>query len=62
MSGIAAKHSLVTSSTNVEDTKPAAVGELVMNEIHRPARVDLGVDDDRSPRPLVVLLVPVIDD
>ena len=36
---------------DIEDAKPPAVGELVVDEIERPARVGLGFDQDRRPHP-----------
>jgi hypothetical protein len=36
---------------DVEDAEPPAAGKLVMDEIHRPASVRLGFDQDRRPRP-----------
>ena len=35
---------------NVEDAEAPALGELVMDEVERPARVDLGLDQDRRAR------------
>ena len=32
---------------NVEDAEAPALGELIMDEVERPARVDLGLDQDR---------------
>ena len=50
VSGIAAKHSRVTSSTKFENAEPPAAGELVMHEVQRPARIRLCFDKDRRPR------------
>src|ERR1700758_3823854 len=36
---------------DVQDAEPPAAGKLVMDEIHRPASVRLGFDQDRRPRP-----------
>jgi hypothetical protein len=33
-----------------EDAEAPALGELVMDEVERPARVDLGLDQDRRAR------------
>ena len=35
---------------NVEDAEAPALGELIMDEVERPARVDLGLDQDRRAR------------
>ena len=32
---------------DVEDTEPPAKGELIVDEVERPARIDLGFDEDR---------------
>ena len=32
---------------NVEDAEASATGELVMDEVERPARIDLGLDQNR---------------
>ncbi len=50
--GIAARHSRVTSSTMLSTRKrrPQAAGEPVMDEIQRPARIRLCLDQDRRPR------------
>lgn len=50
VSGIAARHSLVTSSTMLRMRKAAAAGELVVDEIQRPARVGFCLHEDRRPR------------
>ena len=50
VSGIAARHTRVTSSTMLRMRKCQALGELVMDEAERPARVDLGLDQDRRAR------------
>jgi hypothetical protein len=36
---------------DVQDAESSAAGELVMDEIHRPASIRLGFDQDRRPRP-----------
>ena len=35
---------------DVQDTKPPAAGELIVDEVERPARVGAGFDKDRRPR------------
>jgi hypothetical protein len=49
VSGIAARYSRVTSSTN-EDAEASAAGELVVDEIQRPAGIGLCFDEDRGTR------------
>lgn len=36
---------------DVEDAEPSTMDELIVNEIERPAGVDLGLDQDRRARP-----------
>ena len=51
MSGIAARHSRVTSSTmfRIRKRRPLTIGELVMDKIQRPAGVRPSLDQDRRP-------------
>src|SRR5271156_3051276 len=49
VSGIAARHSRVTVD-DVEDPKSPAAGQLVVDEIQRPAGVRGRLDGDRRPR------------
>ena len=50
VSGIVARHTPRHIIDNVEDAEAPALGELVMDEVERPARVDLGLDQDRRAR------------
>src|ERR1700722_19735780 len=51
VSGIAARHLPRHLIDDVQDAEPSAAGKLVMDEIHRPASVRSGFDQDRRPRP-----------
>jgi hypothetical protein len=45
--GIAARHSHVTSFDDVENAEASTKSQLIVDEVERPACVDLGVDRDR---------------
>lgn len=53
VSGMAPRHSLVTSSTilRMRKRRPLSVCELVVDEVQRPARIRPGFHQDRRPAP-----------